>query len=167
MHSLRTGEPGFVAAHDGGLWQYLESHPEAAAVFHGAMGKSAESRGDTFAAGFDFSGIRRLVDVGGGDGALIQAVLEAPPHVRAVAFDVPGALAGAERRLAAAGLAERCELVPGDFFDAVPAGGDAYVLSYVIHDWQDREALRILSNVRRAVDEGGRLLLIKIVLPED
>lgn len=167
-HSVQTGQPGFVAAHGRGLWEYLESHPDAAAAFNRAMGKSAERRATTFARCYDFAEIKSVVDVGGGDGALVEAVLKAHPQLRGVVFDLPSATAGAGPRMAAAGVADRCEVIGGDFFQTVPADGDAYVLSWIVHDWPDREATRILANIRQAVSEQGRLLVIEAVLdPND
>jgi hypothetical protein len=166
-HSVRTGKPGFAAAHGCRLWQYLEAHPEAAATFNDAMAQSVERRAAAFARSYDFKGIERLVDVGGGCGALIGAVLEAHPQMGGMLFDQASAIAGARKWLAAAGLVDRCELVVGDFFDTVPARGDAYVLSRIIHDWDDQDAERILTNVRKAAADEGRLLLIEMVIQPD
>jgi ubiquinone/menaquinone biosynthesis C-methylase UbiE len=165
-HSLRTGQPGFLAAHGQGFWGYLETHPEDAATFNAHMSQSVALRARAFAQAYDFSGLERLVDVGGGHGALVQAVLGAHPHMRAAIFDLPGVVDGARERIAAAGLTDRCELVAGDFFqDPLPAGGDAYAFSWILHDWDDEPAVQILAGCRRAIAPGGRLLVIELVVP--
>jgi hypothetical protein len=165
--SAQTGQTGFAAAHGCGLWEYLDAHPDAERVFSGAMAQSAERRAAAFVRGYDLSGIDSLIDVGGGHGALMRAALAAHPQLRGVVFDQPNVLAGAERRLGEAGLLDRCELVAGDFFDAVPRGGDAYTLSWIIHDWGDEDAERILTNVRRAAGDVGRLVVIEGILSDD
>jgi hypothetical protein len=106
----------------------------------------------------------RVVDVGGGQGVLLQRVLEAHPHLYGVVFDRPGVTEAARTRLAEAGLSRRCEVVGGDFFAGVPAGGDAYVLSWILHDWDDEAAARILRNCRAAMSDDGRLLVLELVL---
>jgi hypothetical protein len=115
---------------------------------------------------YDFAGIRRLVDVGGGSGALLSAILCAVPAMHGVLVDLPGAIPHARRRLEADGLADRAECRAGDFFAAVPDGADAYLLSRVIHDWDDADAVRILATCRAAMADDARLLLAEAVLPE-
>jgi hypothetical protein len=164
-HSVRTGEPGFRQAHGCGLWEYLDRDPDAATMFNESMSRVASANAAAIVRAYDFSRVQRLVDVGGGHGALVQAVLEANPQMRAVVFDLPGVIEGTRARLADAGLTDRCEVIAGDFFQAVPTGGDAYVLSWILHDWDDRSATRILANCRAAMLEGGRLLAIEMVVP--
>ena len=164
-HSVRTGEPGFRLAHGCGLWEYLARDPDAAAMFNESMSRVASANAAAIVRTYDFSDVQRLVDVGGGHGVLSRAVLEANPRMRGVVFDLPGVIDGARTRLSDAGLTDRCEAIAGDFFDAVPAGGDAYMLSWILHDWDDRSAARILANCRGAMREGGRLLVIEMVVP--
>src|SRR5262249_57407075 len=117
---------------------------------------------------FDFSPYRTVVDVGGGHGGFLASILEANPGARGVVFDAPHVVTGARDQLAARGLAGRCEAVGADFFESVPAGGDLYVMKWIIHDWDDRRALVILRNCRRAIgNSGARLLLVEFVLSED
>jgi hypothetical protein len=116
---------------------------------------------------YDFSGSGMLVDVGGGHGALVSAILQAGGRKAATLFDRPAVIEGARAHLAAAGVADRCTLVAGSFFDAVPAGGDTYTLKDIIHDWDDARAVAILRNCRRAMSAGAKLLLIERVLPPD
>ncbi|XXY17245.1 methyltransferase [Sorangium sp. So ce216] len=113
---------------------------------------------------YDFSGVRRLVDVGGGHGALLAAILSRHPEVRGVVFDQPHVVRGAHANLERAGVAARCELMGGDFFCSVPGGADAYILSAIIHDWSDEDAVLLLKNIRRAIAGGGRLLLVESVI---
>ena len=115
---------------------------------------------------YDFSRFRTVVDVGGGNGTLLGALLAANPGLRGTIFDLPSGVAGARPHLEAAGLADRCEVVSGDFFaDPLPSGGDAYVLKSVIHDWNDDRSRAILENCRRAMPAHGRLLIIEPVVP--
>ncbi|HXW80981.1 MAG TPA: methyltransferase [Acidimicrobiales bacterium] len=165
--AVRTGRTGFAVAHGIGLWQYLDDNPEAGGVFNQHMARSAARMAAALTGTYDFANVECLVDVGGGHGALVCSVLKANPTMRAVVFDRPSVMAGAAKQLAQAGLADRCDLVGGDFFEAVPPGGDAYVLSWIVHDWSDSDAVRILGNVRTAVSDRGRLLLIEEVLPPD
>ena len=117
-------------------------------------------------AAYDFIGLCEIVDVGGGSGVLLEAILRATPGLRGVLIDRPQAVTGARARLVDAGLEERCDCVVGDFFDAIPAGADAYLLSRVIHDWDDAEAQRILTTCREAMPVGARVLLVEAILPE-
>jgi hypothetical protein len=163
--SVRTGEAGMRAAHGSNYWEYLAQHPETAATINDMMSSASMLRAQALARTYDFSKVERLVDVGGGEGGLLCAVLQAYPHLRGVVFDLPSVTAGARERLLEAGLAERAEVVGGDFFEGVPRGADAYVLSWVLHDWDDESALRILKICRAAIQKAGRLLVVEMVLP--
>lgn len=166
-HSLRTGEPAFLPAHGLGFWEYLAANPYDAATFNAHMAQSVAMRAAALARSYDFNGIERLVDIGGGHGVLVEAVLTAYPKLRAVIFDLPSVIEGARERLAAAGFGDRCELVAGDFFsDPLPAGGDAYVFSWILHDWPDEPALQILRSCRSAIAPDGRILVVEIVVPD-
>jgi hypothetical protein len=114
---------------------------------------------------YDFSALDTIVDVGGGHGALLIAILSANPKLRAVLFDLPRVVEGAREPLLAAGILDRCEIVGGDMFDTVPAGGDAYVLSRVIHGWDDDRSVVILANCRRVMRPQSKLLLVQEVIP--
>lgn len=163
--AVRTGDPAFPLVHGLGFWDYLSAHPKEGAHFDGAMSGAVVTRAEALIATRDLSSIGTLVDVGGGHGRLLAAALEATPGLRAVLFDRPEVLNGAEETLSAVGLRDRCELVGGDFFDAVPPGGDAYVLSQIIHDWPDDAASAILRACHRAMVPGTRLWLIEQVVP--
>jgi ubiquinone/menaquinone biosynthesis C-methylase UbiE len=164
-HSVRTGEPAFRQAHGCGLWEYLDREPDAAMMFTESMARVAWANAAAIVHTYDFSRVQRLVDVGGGHGVLVRAVLEANPQMRAVVFDLPGVIKATRTYLADAGLADRCEAVAGDFFETVPDDGDAYMLSWILHDWDDRSAVRILANCRAAMRAGGRLLAVEMVVP--
>ena len=166
LHSVRTGETAFAHVHGLELFDYLDRHPHTAAVFHQAMTSNTAWSGTAITAAYDFSGIGRLVDVGGGHGLLLATILQAHPDLQGVLFDRPEVVAGASATLAE-GVATRCEIVGGDFFTAVPPGGDAYLLRQIIHDWDDDRATAILANCRRAMHERGRLLVVERAIASD
>jgi hypothetical protein len=163
--SVRTGEAGMRPAHGRSYWEYLAEHPDTAATINDMLSSASLLRAQALARTYDFGGVERLVDVGGGEGGLLCAVLQAHPHLSGVVFDLPSVVEGARRRLLEAGLTDRAEAVSGDFFEGVPPGADAYVLSWILHDWDDESALRILANCRAAIGDAGRLLVIEMVLP--
>ena len=166
LHSVRTGEPAVGHVFGVPLFDYLARNPEEAAVFYDGQTALTRLVAGAVAAAFDLSRFAAVADVGGGNGALLAAVLAANPGLRGVLFDLPAGLAGAERVLEAAGVAERCRVVAGDFFDAVPEGADAQFLKSVVHIWDDGRAAAVLANCRRALPaEGGRVLLVERVMP--
>lgn len=164
-HSVRTGEGarGAPAGSDG--FDRLDADPEAAAVFNRAMAELTRLDAAAIVRACDFSGTQRIVDVGGGHGELLAVILSTCLEARGVLFDRPHVLESGRRHLESAGVADRCEFLPGDFFESVPAGGDAYVLKSVIHDWNDERGEAILRNCRRAMDERARLLLVERIVP--
>ena len=166
LHSVRTGEPALNHVFGMGSFEYFAQHPEEAAVFDEAMGAFTAMVAIAVAAAYDFSRFGTIIDVGGGEGALLAGILRANPALRGVVFDMPRVAEGANETIAAAGLGDRCEFVGGDFFEAVPGGGDAYILKHVIHDWDDERAVRILRNCRRAMKAEGKLLIVEGVYPE-
>jgi hypothetical protein len=144
---------------------HLERDPEAAAVFNDAMVEQTRLVANELARVYPFGAARRIVDVGGGFGALLAAVLGAHPGMQGVLFDLPHAIEGARKHLANAGVAQRCDFVPGDFFKSVPGGADVYLLKSIIHDWNDERSAVILANCRRAISENGKILLIERIMP--
>lgn len=158
-----TGQPAFDRIYGTSLFEYLASHPDDAVVFNAAMTASSSFILPAILAAYDFSRFECLVDVGGSQGALLHGILSANPKLRGVLFDLPAVVAGAAAVRTGA-IAERCDVVGGDFFQAVPAGADAYVMKFIIHDWNDEAALQILRNCRRAIRPDGNLLLIERVL---
>ena len=145
--------------------QYRAQHPDAGAVSNAGMASLATQVANAVVGAYDFSAVGTLVDVGGGQGALLTAVLSAHPELRAVLFDLPRVIEGAREPLTAAGLFDRCQIVGGDMFNAVPAGGDAYMLSRVIHGWDDDRSVAILANCRRVMGPHSKLLLVQEVIP--
>jgi len=161
-HTIRTGEPAFEAAFGMSNFEYLKENPEEAELFNRFMQHSPDDRHNAVAEAYDFAGIRTIIDVGGGNGALLAVVLQKYPALSGVLFDQEIAVKDAPTVLGPAG--SRCKIVPGDFFAGVPAGGDAYLLSQILHDWDDEHCLRILRNCHDAMREDSRLLVIERVL---
>ncbi len=167
LHSVRTGETAFDHVYKMGVWQYRQQNPEHGRLFDAAMAALMSGVDTALAAAYSFAGVERVVDVGGGDGTLLITLLRVHPGLEGVLFDLPEVAAGARRRIAGAGLAQRCAVVAGDVFDAVPGDGDCYLLARVIHDWDDERAVAILRNCCRAMSEGGRLLLLERIFPAE
>lgn len=165
-HTLRTGEPGFVRAQGCCLWDYLASHPEAAASFGESLARLGGARDQAIVASLDLSRFSCVVDVGGGQAGFLRAALEANPHLHGVLYDLPDVVDKAREALQEAGLSERCEVMAGDFREHVPAGGDAHLLSWILHDWDDGSALTILRRCREAMAEKATLLVAEMIVPE-
>jgi predicted methyltransferase len=146
------------------FWDYLSSRPEEEALFDEAMSGAVVTRAKALLATVDLSAVGTLVDIGGGQGWLLAAALEANPSLRGVLFDRPKVLSRAEATLTSPRLRDRCKCVSGDFFASVPDGGDAYVLSQILHDWPDTEATVILRACHRAMRPGARLWIVEQVI---
>jgi len=166
MHSVKTGEIAFDNLFKQNAWEYYAQNPEDASNFNESMRGLTEMVNVAVLEAYDFSGVDKLVDVAGGTGRLISSILSAHPRMRGVLFDLPHVIAEAGPLLDAAGVRGRCETSTGDFFRSVPEGGDAYVMKWIIHDWDDEKSTVILKNIHRAMDEKGKLLLIEMVVPE-
>jgi hypothetical protein len=160
-YSVRTGENGFRHVYGIDSWTYRQQHPELGAEFDLAMFSLTNLVIASLLPIFDFGRFSTIVDVGGGNGALLAAVLARYPDVRGVLFDQEHVVAGAGPVLEQAGVADRCEIVGGDFFREIPASGDAFLLKSIIHDWEDEESIAILGNCRQAMAEGAALLLVE------
>jgi precorrin-6B methylase 2 len=165
MYSLKTGKPAYNHVFGTSLWDRLSSDPEEAAIFNEALTAYTAQVAQAVVTAYDFRPFQKLVDVGAGHGTLMATILAATPGLAGVAFDMAHAADGARKTLEAAGLARRCEVATGDFFIAVPEGGDAYLLSHVIHDWSDERALAIFRNCRRVMRSQSKLLLVEAVMP--
>jgi hypothetical protein len=164
--SVRTGVCANPAGHGAAVFEHLDRDPAAAGIFDRAMAETTRVVAQAVVAAYDFSGCERVVDVGGGYGELLAAILRALPAARGTLLERPRALEGARRNLERAGVAGRCELVAGDFFESVPGGGDCYLLKRVLHDWDDGRAAAILRCCRRAMPAQARLLLVEQILPD-
>jgi hypothetical protein len=163
---VRTGEPAFRrTAPDSDPFEQIAKDPEAAALFDKAMATFAPQTAAAVAATYDFSGFHVLADIGGGNGALLLGILKANPKLRGIVFDLPDVAQRATEQVTASGIADRCKVVAGSFFEEVVGGADAYLLKHVIHDWNDERAAIILKNCRAAMPENGKLLIVEGVYP--
>ena len=165
LHSVRTGETAFDNLYGKGHFDFLAEHPEASSTFNKAMAQSLR-RLENPVESYDYSGKRLIVDVGGGRGDLISSVLVANPSMKGILFDLPQGSAEAHSLLQAKGIEDRCHIKTGSFFDSIPAGGDVYVLSRILHDWPDEKAATVLANCRGAIREDGTLLIRDNVLSD-
>jgi hypothetical protein len=166
MHSVRTGEIAFDNFYGADVWAYFKDNPEDAAVFNNSMSGMTAVVNETLRSLYDFSKFKTVVDIGGGHGGLITEILQSSRNAKGILFDAPEVISGARDRLESAGISDRCEAIAGDFFKAVPAGGDAYVLKWIIHDWNDEQATTILKNCRAQMGPDARLIIVDCVVPE-
>jgi hypothetical protein len=166
LHSVRTGETATRQAYGMESWAWRAQHLEENARFDDAMTELSARRVAALVANYDFSPFGTVTDIGGGRGALIAGILKANPGVRGILFDQPHVVAGTAALLISAGVSDRASIVPGDFFASVPAGSDLYVLSFVLHDWDDERAAAILARCRDAMVKYGTLLVFERVLSE-
>jgi SAM-dependent methyltransferase len=166
IETVRQGGAAFRHAHGVDFFDALAARPDRRAAFQASMTARSRQEAEEIVEAYDFSTFKHVVDVGGGHGFLLVAILRAHSHLHGTLFDRPEVVTEARIALDTAGVASRCAIVPGDFFDGVPTGGDLYVLSRVVHDWQDDAAIRILAACRRATEDSALLLLAETVLPE-
>jgi O-methyltransferase domain/Dimerisation domain len=166
LYSVQTGEPSVAKLRGKPFFEYLNDNPELAESFNNAMTAGSEFAIYSVLAAYDFTGYRKIVDVGGGHGRLLSMILAKAPNTQGVLFDLPAVVAGAGPKIKTAGVADRYEVVGGSFFESVPDGADAYLMKAIIHDWNDDDAVRILTNIRSAIAPEGKLLLLESVLPE-
>jgi hypothetical protein len=164
LHSVRTGEPAFPELHGTTAWEYRAAHPEEDAVFNAAMTALSAGVAEAIVQSYDFSGMDVLMDVGGGEGVLLAAILAENPALHGVLFDQPHVLTGGNDLLERAGVADRCEVVGGSFFESVPGGADAHLLKSIVHDWDDAATVKILRTCRAAVANTGRLLVVEPII---
>lgn len=165
-HSVRTGTPAFDKAHGQSMWAHLQDHPDEVAVFSKAMGNLAAAAHSTVFRSYSLARARCLVDVGGGEGHLIAAVLPYYPDLTGIVFDEPHVAERAPQVFAAAGISDRASFVSGDAFKSVPGGGDVYVLSSILFSYEDDEARTVLTNIRKVMDPSGKILVLEPILPE-
>ena len=163
-YALKTGESAFEKSMGMPLFDYLDNNPDAGMLFNSVMTDFLAPVHAAAVKAYDFSGIKEVIDVGGGHGALIIRLLQKYPAMHATIYDLPSVLEGTREAVRSAGLEERCQCVAGSFFDKVPVGGDLYILSRVIHDWDDQQARRILTECSKAMRTDSKLLLIEQVI---
>lgn len=166
-YSVQTGRTGFEREQGMGLFDYLAQRPEDASLFSETMVGLNFEEPPAVATAYDFSGFAKVIDIGGATGNMLAAILGRYDHLRGVLFDRPHVVGDAPRLLEKAGLSNRITIEAGDFFTAVPAGGDAYILSHIIHDWSEGQCLTLLENIRKAMTPDARLLIVEMVLPAD
>ncbi|MDG4763509.1 methyltransferase [Solwaraspora sp. WMMD406] len=166
MHTVRTGKPAFDKVHGAAYYDYLDANPAENELFNRAMGVTSLAPAIAALERYDFTGIKRVVDVGGGVGTLLAAVLRMNPGMSGVVQDLATVAAEAPAHLAEQGVQDRVDVVTGSFFDSVVPGADAYVLSRVLHNWNDDDCLKILRRVHQAMPPHGKLIVIDSVVPE-
>jgi hypothetical protein len=164
LYSVNTGAIAFDHVYGASKWQYMTQHPDEARIFDEAMTSFSSVVIAEIVNAYDFSGSKTIVDAGGGDGSLLAAILKANPHAHGILADLPHVAAGAKLRFESEGLSDRCAVAGGDFFEVVPAGGDTYVMKWIIHDWNEERSAMILRNCRKAMTTAGKLLIVEAVL---
>ena len=165
LHTVKTGDIAFDSHFGMNIWEYFEQHPQNAQTFNRYMANSSAMMNEAVSKTDVFADSRRVVDVGGGLGGMITAVLKANPQLEGTLFDAPSVVEKSKDFIAEKGLSERCQTVGGDFFESVPAGGDTYTMRWIIHDWEDAKSIRILKNIRSVMPENGKLVLAEAVVP--
>jgi hypothetical protein len=163
---VKTGKSSASEALGCELWDWYGSHPEESSSFSGAMDNLAAQVAAEVTKAIDFSGVGRVVDVGGASGTLVNAVLRAFPKTKGVLLDLPHVVESVKKTLAGLGLAERCEVVAGDFFKSVPEG-NVMLLKQILHDWNDEQCITLLRNCAGSLPKGGRVLIVEMVISED
>jgi hypothetical protein len=164
-YSVQTGKIAFDKIFGKPIFQYLAENPRSAQLFDETMVGVHGMETALMLDAYDFSKFRTLVDVGGGNGSLLSLTLQRHPKLKAILFDRPDVIDRAKANLQSAGIADRCQGVGGNFFESAPAGGDAYLLRHIIHDWYDAESRAILGNIRKVIPPDGKLLIVESVIP--
>jgi hypothetical protein len=164
LYSVRTGEQGFQERFGVPFFQYMTEHPDRHGIYDTAMMVHGIAETEPMLDAYDFSCFRTVVDVGGGNGRMLAAIIDRYPELKGILFDLPAVVDRSRSIITDLGLSERCRIVGGDFFKSVPAA-DAYVLRHIIHDWDDKDAVTILRNCQDAMNPGGRILLVESVIP--
>lgn len=166
LYSVQTGGSAFEKVFGKPIFEWHREHAEVAEIFNNAMSAHAANNHRSLVEAYDFGRFKVVTDIGGGHGALMTAILNANPKLKGVIFDLPQAIEGTKKKLAERGLADRCEAIGGDFFEAVPAGGDCYLMSHIIHDWDDTKSIAIYKNIRKVMKPDGVLLTAEMILPD-
>jgi len=164
-YSVQTGKTSAEKALGMPIFDYFAQNPDQGSLFSETMVGFHGREPAAVADAYDFSGFKTIVDVGGATGHMLATLLERFPGPKGVVFDMPHVQKDAEAHIASRGLADRLRFQPGSFFESVPPGGDAYILSHIIHDWNEEQCVTILGNVRKSMNPGGKVLVIEMVLP--
>lgn len=162
--AVKTGEIQFDKLYGSPYFDWLGKHPEQSKIFDQAMVGAHGREASALVDAYDFSNVKMLTDVGGGNGSLITQVLLAHKQIRGCIFDLPDVAERAKTNLAAAGVADRCQTIGGSFFETIPAGADTYMMRHIIHDWDDEKCVTILRNIHKAIPNTGKLLVIESVI---
>jgi hypothetical protein len=165
LHSVQTGQSAFEKVYGKPIFDYFTEDPETGKLFDQAMTGVHGRETDAMLEAYDFTRVGTLADIGGGNGSVLTGILRKYPAMEGILFDLPAVVERARANIEAAGLEGRCQVVPGNFFEAVPPGADAYLLRHIIHDWDDDKSVTILRNCHRAMGQGGRLLVVEGVVP--
>ncbi|MEQ1882751.1 MAG: methyltransferase, partial [Burkholderiales bacterium] len=165
LHAVRTGQAPFEKIYGEKFFDYLQTHPDTAAMFDRAMASSSASTNAAVVKSYDFSGIGTLVDVAGGIGSTLCGIVAATPGLKGIVFDLPHVGERAQAFIASHGLSARCEFVSGSFFEAVPPGAGAYFMKHILHDWGDEDCAKILATCRLAMPTNSRLLICERIVP--
>jgi SAM-dependent methyltransferase len=166
LHSVQTGSPAFNNVFGASLFDYLRQNGDAAEAFDQGMANVSSMLAYAILMAYDFAGISSIIDIGGGQGTLLEKILQFTPDMTGTVFDTPSTIERSKQQLGSNAWSRRCSYVAGDFFTSVPQGADAYLLCGVIHDWDDDRAITILRNCRRAMTKDSRVLLIDMIVPD-
>jgi O-methyltransferase domain len=164
-HAVLTGEPGFNQVYGQHLFEYAGTHPELGAIFDAGMTAVHGHETAAMLDAYDFSAFHVLADIGGGNGSLLGAVLQRYPKLNGILFDLGHVVGRAGASLQGYGVAGRCTVIEGNFFESIPSGADAYLFRHVIHDWTDEQCVQILSHCRNVITQNGRLIIVEAVVP--
>jgi hypothetical protein len=164
-HSAITGESGFTKVFAQPLFDYLGTHPDVAPIFDAAMVAIHGHETPAMLDAYDFSAVRVLADIGGGNGSPIAATLQRYPKLKGLLFELDHVIRRTRESLKAYGVEDRCSLIEGNFFESLPSGADTYLFRHIIHDWSDEQSIQILSNCRKVIPNNGRLLIVEAVVP--
>jgi hypothetical protein len=162
---IETGRPASYKLHGTGMFDWMAQHPEKTVNFNNAMTDMSSGDAGAVVKSYDFSRFEHIVDVAGGHGTLLAAILDQAPRLRGTLFDMPHVIEGAKKAGILDRFADRYTLEAGSFFESIPAGADAYIMKFIIHDWYDPECIKILSHCRKGIRPGGRLLVVDQVVP--
>jgi predicted transcriptional regulator len=165
LYSVTTGKVAWEKVHGQEVFPYFQEHPEEYEIFNRAMTSFSTNTLPAIVEAYDFTGVKKLADIAGGHGMLLAGFLKANHELKGLLFDLPQVIEGAPALLEKEGVADRVELKAGDFFESVPAGADAYMMKFIIHDWDDDRARKILKNIHQVLPADGRLLLVEMVVP--
>jgi hypothetical protein len=165
MQCVRTGQSAYHHQYGMSFFSYLQENPNKAELFNKAMGNFVTNHGIVAVSFYDFTPYTKVIDIGGGHGLLMKAILESNPDLNGIIFDLPHVIAVSEKSIIDHGLSGRCKCIQGDFFTSVPSGGDVYVLASIIHDWDDEQGILILKNCRKVIPDQGKLLMLEMVVP--